>query len=93
MSKIHEVKSWPDFFAPILAGARTFDLRLDDRHYRVGDVLRLREYDDRKGVYTGREISKRITYMSEGIGPGAITPLKGLSRGYVILALGELSPK
>jgi hypothetical protein len=87
----HELKSWPDFFGPIADGTRTFDLRLNDRKYAVGDVLRFREYDDRKGTYTGREVQKLITSRLEGIGPGCIAPVRGLDRKYVILSLGAVS--
>lgn len=86
---VHRVKSWPDYFEPIFSGNRTFDLRVNDRRYHVGDVLHLMEYDDRKAVFTGREIKKTITDLIEGIGTGCITPMKGLSRGYVVLALQD----
>lgn len=85
--KIHELKCWPDFFTPIADGSKTFDLRYNDRRFKVGDKLHLREYDDRKGTYTGREVTRRITYILEGIGGGAITPLRGLARDYCILGL------
>ena len=88
--KTHELKSWPDFFELVYTGAKTFELRVNDRNFHVDDTVHLREFDDRKGVYTGREIKKRITYIADGVGPGCITPLKGLSRGYAILSLGEL---
>lgn len=88
---IHELKSWPDFFEPVLSGERTFELRVNDRKFRVGDGLLLREYDDRRAKYTGRELKKRIINMVDGIGPGCIAPMRGLSRGYVILGLADLT--
>jgi hypothetical protein len=89
MSKTHELKSWPDFFEPIMSGEKKFELRNDDRRFAVGDVLHLREYDDRKGRYTGRSVKKRVTYKLDGIGYGAVTPYHGLTRGYCILSLEE----
>jgi hypothetical protein len=83
----HDLKSWPDFFEPLFNGARTFDLRLNDRDYQVGDLLHLREWDDCTQQYTGRECFRRITYVLDGIGWGSITPCKGLQRGYAILSL------
>ena len=88
--KIHELKCWPEFFAPIHDGTKPFDLRKNDRRFKVGDKLHLREYDDRKNTYTGREVHRRITYMLEGVGPGAITPFHGLARGYCILGLSAM---
>jgi uncharacterized protein DUF3850 len=87
--KIHSVKSWPDFFVPVFYGDKTFELRRDDRCYAVGDVIRLHEYDDRAGKFTGRVCCRMITYILRGVGPGAITPLLGLARGYAILGLGD----
>lgn len=89
----HELKCWPDFYAPLASGEKPFDLRVNDRKYQVGDVLTLREYDDRKGSYTGRQLRKRVTYVLDGVGPGCITPLKGLARGYVILGLANVDEK
>lgn len=87
--KTHEVKSWPDYFASLIDGSRQFDLRENDRNYRVGDIIRFREFDDRTGKYTDAELRRRITYVMEGVGSGSISPLRGLQRGYVILALGS----
>lgn len=89
MSKTHDLKSWPEFFNPILDGTKNFELRKDDRHFMVGDTLRLREWEPNTGKYTGREVKKLVAYVLEGVGPGAIPPFHGLSRGYSILALSD----
>lgn len=88
LHKTHELKCWPDFFGPIVSGAKTFDLRKNDRNFKVGDKLVLREFDDRTGKYTGEEIRRRITYVLDGIGGGCIPPLQGLQRGFCILGIG-----
>lgn len=86
--KVHEIKSWPDFFQPIIDGAKPFEVRYNDRKYNVGDALLIREWDDRKGVYTGRTVRRLITYILEGV-PGGIPPLAGLARNYCVLGLTE----
>jgi|CXWL01.1.fsa_nt_gi hypothetical protein len=72
---IHELKCWPEQFAALRDGIKSFELRMNDRDYRVGDTLRLREwypdderYDDDKdaGEYTGRSVDAEVTYMIEG---------------------------
>lgn len=83
--RTHELKCWSDYYGAIEDGTQPFELRRNDRHFVVGDKVRLREWDDRKDVYTGREVTKTISSMLEGIGPGAIMPLRGLTRGYCIL--------
>ena len=91
MTTTHRLKSWPEFFQPLIDGQKTFELRKDDRRYMVGDILLLQEFEPNTGKYTGREIKKRITFKLDGIGPGGITPMHGLSRGYAILAIADLS--
>ncbi len=58
----HELRCWPEFFAAILDGSKPFEVRRDDRGFRVGDVLRLREYEPYVTGYTGRELRVRVTY-------------------------------
>jgi Domain of unknown function (DUF3850) len=83
----HSLKIWPEFFAPVLDGSKKFEIRINDRHFKVGDILNLREYDDRKGTYTGRSVMKRISYILEGGGAGFIAPRAGLHRQYVAMSL------
>lgn len=58
-----EKKTWPEMFAAILDGKKTFDLRLADFEYQEGDVLVLREFDPKTKEYTGRVIEKEISYI------------------------------
>lgn len=85
--KIHVVKSWPEFFQPLMDGTKTFEIRFDDRHYAVGDVLHIREYDDRAGKFTGREVRRRVTYLLRGVGVGGIAPLAGIHPRFVAMSL------
>ena len=75
--QIHELKIWPEFFAHVLDGSKTFEYRLNDRNYQVGDTLFLQEYRPDTQSYTGRSIRKTITY---------ILPLE---QSLMILALGK----
>jgi Domain of unknown function (DUF3850) len=61
----HVLKCWPQFFDAISAEAKTHDLRRsDDRDFRVGDVMLLREFDPNKNTYTGRTLKVAITYIT-----------------------------
>lgn len=62
----HELKTWSEPFTAILDGRKRFELRKQDRDFRVGDHLRLREYDPSSGTYTGRETWRVVTYMIRG---------------------------
>ncbi|ANL35319.1 DUF3850 domain-containing protein [Rhizobium phaseoli] len=49
----HILKCWPDEFQAIRAGRKPFEYRKNDRDYKVGDTLLLREFDPAGGFYTG----------------------------------------
>ena len=61
--KKHELKSRPEFFAPLCAGWKTFEIRIDDRGFQPHDEVVLREWDDTNG-YTGRRVEGVIQYIT-----------------------------
>lgn len=65
--RTHRLKTWPCYFQPILDGTKRFDLRENDRDFRVGDILELAEYDPEVSGYTGRFLSKKVTFLIQGI--------------------------
>jgi len=77
--RIHELKTWPDRFNDMLSGIKTFELRFNDRNFKVGDILILQEYRQNDGEYTGRTIIRSVIYILEGF---------GLKDGYCVLGLG-----
>ncbi len=85
----HDVKSWTHFFQAILAGEKTHDLRLNDRDYKVGDVLRLHEYDNINGKFTGVYTEAEVTYITDSRVPCAFSSAV-LPKDYSILSLKVL---
>lgn len=70
----YEVKSWPWFFEPMVAGNKKHDMRdKSERPYRIGDRMLLREFDPRNGQYTGREAVAMITYITSNDTPCAMS--------------------
>ena len=63
---IHEVKSWTEHFDAITSGVKYFELRKNDRGYKVGDTVVLQEFRQHIGTYSGREQKIIITYMVDG---------------------------
>ena len=61
----HELKIWPEFFEPTLKGIKHFEARLNDRGFKVGDILILKEYNITRDEYTGRELRKTVEYILE----------------------------
>jgi hypothetical protein len=51
------------YFQAILNGDKTFELRLADQEYNIGDILVLKEINENR-EFTGREIKKQITWIA-----------------------------
>jgi hypothetical protein len=75
----HELKTWKVFFEPMWNNLKNFEIRWNDRDYKVGDRLRLMEYDNVERKYTGRFICKTIIYMTDF----------AQESGYVVMQLDE----
>lgn len=58
-----EKKIWPEYFEAVEKGDKNFELRLADWDIKKGDTIILREWDPEKKSYTGREISRTVTYL------------------------------
>jgi len=84
---VHDVKSWCYLFDAILKGQKKHEIRkMKDRDYRVGDILRLREFDQTQGGYTGRELPAKITYVTSCVTPCALSG-GALHDDYCILSI------
>jgi len=59
----HVIKCWPPFFDDVGDGRKTFELRRDDRGYKVRDSVELREYDPTLKAHTGRWLMFQISYV------------------------------
>lgn len=75
--KTHEVKIAVSYYGDIVSGKKRFELRKNDRGYKVGDSLKMLEFKD--GKHTGRTIDADIIYMLEDY--------TGLEEGYCILGI------
>lgn len=88
--RIHKLKTHPQMFADLRDGRKRFEVRRDDRGFRVGDILELHEWPvagatceadqyyqscRRHDVFTAQ-----ITYILRG-GEWGIEP------GYVVMGL------
>jgi hypothetical protein len=56
----HTLKTWPQFYAALENGDKTFELRKDDRapRYEVGQILRLVEFNPRRRKSSTKGVSK-----------------------------------
>lgn len=84
----HELKTDAEVFTAVLSGAKTFEIRFNDRGFQVGDTLRLRETvwpgeaikAGKPLTYTGREVTKTVSHILTGY---------GLTDGWCCLSFGE----
>jgi hypothetical protein len=91
--KTHFLKTWPSAFEDVIYGRKTFEFRLNDRDFCMGDKLVLLEWDPLGGgKYTLAESHWVVGYILHG---GQF----GVPVGYCIMSLkppaaakGETTP-
>lgn len=60
----HNLKIKMEYFEAVLNGLKTFEIRYNDRNFKVFDYVYLNEVDD-KFDSTGRSIKVKITYITD----------------------------
>lgn len=80
----HALKTLPEYFWAVVRGDKTYELRRDDRDFRVGDLIELHEWMPRGG-YTGRTYAAEITHILRDARE------YGLMDGFCILSIGPLT--
>ncbi|MDM3425152.1 DUF3850 domain-containing protein [Citrobacter sp. Cb026] len=81
MSVIHSLKIGPLFFNAVANGEKRAEVRINDRDFKCGDFLILREW---AGEYTGRKLTVKVTH---------ILPLDGLVVGagnWVVMSIATI---
>ena len=78
-AKTHDLKLNTKYFGDVASRKKNFELRKNDRGFKVGDRLCLHEVLD-DGTRTGSFTTRIITYILEG-------PCYGLQEGYCILSI------
>lgn len=63
---IHELKTWKGFYDDVFMGRKSFEVRKNDRGFEKGDTLILKEWDNLKNEYTGRQLARTATYILSG---------------------------
>ncbi len=91
MTTVHKVKSWRMFFTDIVKGIRTSDIRdHSDRHYRVGDLMELNEFDPVKFEYTGNKQLVEITYIQCNKSNPCAISYDALKDNYSVLSIRKV---
>lgn len=85
----HDLKTWPSFFADIMSGAKTFELRRDDRGFAVGDILHLREWDPKTEHYSGQSTYVKVAHLLHHDPVAGCAATFGLRDGFVIMSIAN----
>ncbi len=75
----HELKTWPEYFKVIMSGIKRFEIRKNDRDFKVGDFLILKEFDPKTNTYSGSQVKCKILYI--------LDDPKFVKKGFVIMSI------
>ena len=87
MKQLHELKILRRFADDILAGKKTWEIRYNDRDFKVGDVIHFRVFEPVGCYYQDHEITRRlyeIAYMLDEM------DFRGIEYGYVVFTIREI---
>jgi hypothetical protein len=77
---VHELKVWPKDFKDIFDLKKTFEVRKNDKNFKVNDVLLLKEWDNKHQVFTGAFVTRDVTSILHD-------PKFGVKKGYCIMSI------
>jgi len=76
----HELKTWPEYFEEVMRGNKTFEVRRNDRDFKIGDLLLLKEWVAENQEFTGRYKFCVVNYILPG---GKF----GIGKDYVVMSI------
>ena len=77
--KVHYLKTIPKYFREAARGNKPFEVRKNDRYFKVGDIVQLEEWLPEEKKYTGRSVCGVITYI--------LSDRQYCKKGFVILGI------
>lgn len=88
MGDTHYLKTWPVYFTAAQDGSKTFEVRKNDRDYKVGDTLVLYKWDPNYDAPTTHAACFTISYVLH-----ANQSFGALNDGYVALGILPREPQ
>jgi ASC-1-like (ASCH) protein len=83
--KTHNLKIIQPYFDKLKDGTKKWELRFNDRDYRIGDTLILQEYDPSTKTYSGESLSALVVDIFHGVGDGKSS--YGLIEEYCLMSI------
>lgn len=63
----HQLKIWPVYFARVLEGSKTFEVRKNDRGFQVGDTVQLQEFvPEESKIWLGQHVEQDAGFYRPG---------------------------
>lgn len=84
---VHELKTHPTPYQAVVANAKRFEYRKNDRNFQLWDTLKLQEWVPKEshpdgGFFTGEVILRWVTYIAHG-------PAFGIPEDYCVMSIAE----
>ena len=78
-TQVHYLKTLPEYYKDVFYHNKKFEVRKNDRDFKVNDILILEEYDPMTNKLTGRRVTRTIIYILDNA--------EYLQEGYVVLGI------
>lgn len=88
-TQLHFLRTYQNVYLEMELGAKLFDIRKNDRDFRVGDYLYLKETREIDDKYTGNEMIFSVSYILAACSYASY----GLQEGYCAMSLVKLLPQ
>jgi len=82
-------KTWPDYFEKLLSGEKKFDCRIADFEVVPGDTIIFEEFDPVTKSYSGRTITKTISFVGRTKDWTFFNKEEIEKYGYIIMSLDD----
>ena len=80
---MHILKTINPYFNDVSNGLKDFEIRINDRNFKVGDTIKLVEYEPYNTSINPRYLIKKIKYILNG-------GMYGLEANYVIIGMENI---
>lgn len=80
IATVHVLKTWPIYFRALQQSRKRFEIRKNDRDFKVGDFLVLKEFDPKTKEYSGYDLKVKVTYILKG-------EEWGIKEGYIAMSI------
>lgn len=77
---VHDLKTWTEHYQNVIRGLKPWEIRLNDRDYKVGDILNLKEYFPNLNEFSGESTLFEVTHILHG---GQF----GIEKGFCIMSI------